>query len=197
MEFISWLFQSFTARDYISSLALAMTIFGFILAFNQYRKMQKWKRSEFAAEHLSKLREDDALALSVMLLDWENREFAVPESYQHLTEENSFVHNRVALGRALLPMNEAPDESHPCGYSWVDCIYRDTFDALFSYLELTEHFISNKLITAQDVKPIAYILKQVKGQNECEYTGFIPYIEQYDFTGATKLIKKFEDEKLF
>ncbi|MDF4335906.1 hypothetical protein P3383_22195 [Vibrio parahaemolyticus] len=191
------LLQSLTAREYISFLAVIMTFSGFVLAFNQYKKTQQWKKSEFAADHLSKLREDEVLALSIMLLDWENREFAVPDSHQHLIKESIFVHNRAALGRALLPMNEAPDESHPTGYSGVDCIYRDTFDALFTYLELTEHFISNKLISAKDVKPLAYILKQVKGANECEYTGFIPYIEMYEFNGAMRLIKTFEKEKLF
>ncbi|HHY0582633.1 TPA: hypothetical protein ACVU5E_004713 [Vibrio parahaemolyticus] len=184
-------------KETISLVALVLSFFGFILAFNQYRKTQKWKKSEFAAQHLDKLRENEQLALAVMLLDWEGREIVVPKDYKHLTDDSYFVHDRFALESAMLPMNEAPDETHPTGYSWQDCIYRDTFDALFSYLELTEHFIENQLISARDIKPLAYILKQVQGSNQCGYTGFIEYTKKYDFHGVTKLIQKFEKEKLF
>lgn len=174
------------------------------LAFgiHQYRVAQRWKRAEFAAKHLARLREDSKLALGCIFLDWSLRDLPVPEEYQAVAPDgvSTFRHSVAGM---LAAMRLEDEVDH---FAWPGIIYRDVFDHLFAYLGETDSFIEMKLIDLGQVASLHYWIEEIqcprfvaRSRDEAirsQSDVLTRFMERYEHRGACQLLQKFKEHKL-
>ena len=174
--------------DIITIIGTVLGLSGLSFGLYEYYIAQKWKKSEFAANQLALLSSDPELELACKLLDWSSREFPVPEKYQLIFEEKTFIHDWETLRIAMLP------ESKRGVYNWQQTLYRDIFDHFFNYLENINHSISINLISQKDVESLRYWLKQIASPRFVEQNKkslFMDFIKEYEYSGVLELMRHF------
>lgn len=175
-------------KEAVSLVAPVLGVLGLFIGLLQYIKAQRWKRSEFAAKHLSTLSTDPELALCCKLLDWSQRKVPVPEKYRSLTGKTVFDHNWGVMQTALVA------EPEKCVFDWQQMLYRDLFDHFFEYLERINHYISIRLISIRDVASLKYWLEQIaepRFMPKRQRSIFLDFIEAYEYQGVTELAARF------
>lgn len=173
-------------KDYITMAASFIALLGFFLGLRQYKINQKWKKSEFAANLLNRLLDDEYLNLCCAILDWANRKFPVPEKYQNILRSKSFLHRGDLLAAAMIPENEK------VGFTTIEVLYRDLFDHFFAYMELINHFIKIKLISINDVWQLRYWVEQIAKPRFAGEPVFDKFLKYYGYSGVIELIGKFK-----
>lgn len=157
-----------------------------IRAYMEYRRAQLWKRKEFAAQELDRLRTDPLLKFCCMAMDWHQRDVKPPVGYEIITDKpnantNLIRHSHAALYKGLTPSNN----KH---FGQQGALYRDAFDNFFTYLENIESFIDNDLIEQKDVEPLNYWLRKIQADVHLSY---LAYINKYKFDRVLHLMKRF------
>lgn len=175
----------FTTGEIIAILGIVGGVGGFTVGLYQYHVAQKWKKSEFAANLLERLANDERLATCCKLLDWSTRKLPVPDQYILLTDETTFMHDWEKLTLGMAP------ETKKGSFDWQEMLYRDLFDYFFDYLERVNHYISIRLITCKEVQSLAYWLEQLASPRFVENSVFMDFIREYEYSGVLELMDKF------
>ena len=137
------------AKDMLDFLVSVLGIGGILFGVYQYQQAQKWKRLEFAASQLQRLTSVPELALAGMFLNYSKRGIPLPESYWEYAGTKVFEHDCQTMYRIMVTRYENKPEFF---------IYVDTFEHLFEYLVQIHAFIDMKLIRANDIKSLRWIL---------------------------------------
>jgi hypothetical protein len=102
----------------------------------------RWRQAEAGKSLNDEMQMDDRAWPAMQMLDSESRAFTLPN-------DTLVTITRADIVTALDPASKANDEK--------SVYIRDCFDALFYFMAMLEHYISNTLIRAEDVAyPIEY-----------------------------------------
>src|SRR5689334_17627900 len=107
--------------QYLAILGTSLTVAGFLFGVYQYWRGQVWKRSEFAADQLRRLQEDEMLAMCCWMLDSSARKLSVSAQLRVFTDKPHFVHEVSLFVQGLKPENERES------FEWPLIAYRDGF----------------------------------------------------------------------
>src|SRR5580692_6311686 len=117
-------------KEWVDAGAAAVAALTFAAGIVQYARAQAWRRSEFAWQMVDRLSKDPQLALCRVFMDWSPRRIKIPDEYADIMEPSEartiFRHSWAALALAL---------DKGSNFTLEEVMYRDYFDAFFSYLQ--------------------------------------------------------------
>lgn len=171
----------------------AITIVGagvaFFVGLFQYRKAQRWKKSEWVAQEMQSFFGDHTVNCALKMLDWGNRSI---ELYPHRESEKDrfvFVDDHFLADALSWHKKHGP-------FTDVQIILRDVFDHFLDRLERINSFVETKLISIDDLRPyLVYFAENIMfaAENDPEVNRLVKlrkYIEYYRFNGVDSLFKK-------
>jgi len=166
-------------------IGASLGLTGFAFGLWQYYEAQKWKKAEFAAGLLLKLKADPALSACCKILDWSSREIQIPEHLRISDKEFAFEHNPALLTSGMKP------ETEKHSFNRSEELYRDLFDEFFTYLEEVNHFIDIGLIEQGQVSALKYWLEELAAPRFVSGSVFNAFIKHYGYKGVIRLMQKF------
>jgi hypothetical protein len=170
----------------LDTATLTVASIGAAAGLWQYRKAQRWKRSEFVASEVTHFTSDPPSRNAMLMLDWGSRRIDL-FPYEE-TPERRFVRiDRPLLQTALLTHDQIGRR-----YTDVEAAVRDCFDAYFGSLDRFHQFIEAGLISEADVRPyLEYWVTTIDRELEPIMQERIrDYVTFYRFTGAQSLLTK-------
>lgn len=175
--------------DYIlAAVGLAGLWYGLL----QYRADRKWKRLEFAAEVMNKIKDDFDIRLAIDFLNWSDRDTYYPDRYViNEVQKNSFKHTTKFMASAF----DMDNRVRIPGTNYYDLkelsiermIYVDVFERLFQYLEDVNAFIESGLVEWKNVETLWWWANHLC---ELQINGkpvFLGYLKAYDYDGIIRL----------
>jgi hypothetical protein len=198
------------------SISLADTItlciagFGVCAGLLQYRKAQKWKKSEFIISLIKDFSNNPNVKRAKLLLDWNGADIQILEgeivsmenSYWEATSksfskncsEKLFFCNNDLLLSALRYHDQ---QGIPVHYLDEEIIIRLIMDDFFDQLDLFAQHIENKLFQKEDIKMyLEYWLEIIANKNSDRkplelHNALINYIVKYKFDRLKLLLEKY------
>jgi hypothetical protein len=165
-------------------LTASLALLGFTFGLYQFRNAQKWKRAEFAAKQLERIAADPVLVAATRVLDWRQRELPLPSALRLSKDEEHFEHKWEDLAEGV------KSESDRKSFSRQMEIYRDLFDALFTYFDEVNHYVEIKLITVKQISSLKYWLEQVAHPRFGGDVNFAAFLRDYGYPGTTALMAR-------
>jgi hypothetical protein len=171
-------------KDWLQAAAWAATAVGLVVAATklwselrtgrlQRDRDLRWKQAEAGKSLNDEMQTDSRAWPAMQMLDSEARAFTLPSN-------RIVTITRADICTALDPSKNANDEK--------SVYIRDCFDALFYFMSMFEHYISNTLIRAEDVAyPIEYyvqIMARLRGPIKA-------YLEKYGVSRARKFLERY------
>ena len=194
------IFINFCSYDYCLDLTIKLsefitifcTIIAFIIALFQYRKTQKWKRSEFVYQLITDFKNDFNVRRGLLILDW-NR-VPLPLKDNEIKDEKFFLYDDEMLISALrFHLNKEEFE----GFNQKDLIIRLILDDFFDKLGMFNIYIKKGLIKKNDiVSYLSYWIEIIADNNNTSKSFntrklILDYIDNYKFTEVGKLCELF------
>lgn len=137
--------------DLTISLAEVLTIAGAIVAFaiaiEQYRKSQKWRRTEFVLTYYETALNDFDAKRGTRMLDWNSVDILLKEG--EIPGKTFFNFDDSLLRSALRNHSEMPDED---GFTDEEAVIRFIMDEFLDKLGLCYPFIKTGLLKKEDVE---------------------------------------------
>jgi hypothetical protein len=167
------------AASWVSAVAAGLIgVIKILIELKQSRLQRvqelRWRKAEAAKSLNDEMLSDEGAHAALTMLDWDGREFKIQARVQVA------ITHEVMLG-SLRTIN--PTFSDP------EMFVRDSFDDLFYYLGIFEHYISRGLVDFMDVEqPIKYYVKLMAANR----LAFESYIRTYGFELATAFLERFE-----
>jgi hypothetical protein len=168
----------------LQAVTTTLALLGFGFGLYQFRNAQKWKRAEFAARQLERLSTDPVLTIATRVLDWRQRDLPLPASLRLTKDEESFEHTWGALAEGI------KSEKDRVIFRREMVIYRDLFDALFTYFDEVNHYVEIELVTIEQIGSLEYWLLQVASPRFGPEVNFAPFLRDYGYPGTIALMKK-------
>jgi hypothetical protein len=172
-------------KDWIQAISWAAAGAGVIVAFLKYwsevragREQRaadlRWRQAEAGKSLNDEMLTDPKAWAAMQMLDYSGRTFDLPSG-----EQVPITHNDVA--DALGPKTENLTEKQ--------VFIRDSFDSLFYYMAMLEHYIASTLIRSEDVAyPLDYyvpLLAQFKAQVSS-------YLSRYKLTRTGVFLSRYD-----
>lgn len=170
-------------------LAIAAAV-GVPIALMQYRTAQRWKKIEFAANHLMRLSNDPILSLCCIFLDWPTRKFSIPPEYFPFTKDKIFTHKIEFLTDAMAIVEGKEDKVK---FEFPYLLYRDYFDKFLNYLDETNDFLEMGVFSIEQVQSLKYWVDKIIPLPNNQDSPFYDFIHHYDYIGIISLAEKFRD----
>ena len=143
-------YQNEYCCDWTISLADSLTVIGAVIAFfialHQYKKAQKWKRTEFILSYYSNILNSFNVKRGMRMLDW-NR-IGIPLEDGEIEGKNNFWFDDDLLRSSLRNHFEMRDTD---GFSDKESIVRLVMDEFLEKLGACYPFIKTKLIKKEDI----------------------------------------------
>jgi hypothetical protein len=178
-----------TPDGQVKFLGLLGATFAFAIGLFQYRKAQRWKRSEWVAKEMKDFFGDPAVKTALQLLDWGSRKVQLfPDKVE---PEQRFV--RVSdedLRKALMYHSDHGN------FSETEAALRDLFDHFLDRLERINSFVDAHLLSSDDVRPYLdywadHVIAAGDGGTYVDrLVQLRRYIRSYRFTGVEALFRK-------
>ena len=173
----------------------------FIFYLWQYMADRKWKRKQFAAEVMNKIKDDDEFRLAVAFIDWRECEILIPDRYITSDEQKkSFKHTYALMASAFdmnlrekLPGTDSFDLK-PEEYTIERMIYVDVFERFFQYLEDISSFIKIGLVKWEDIITICYWAEKLYNYKFNDKPIFLDYLISYGYEGIIDIAKRYISE---
>lgn len=132
---------------------------------------QRWKQAEAAKKILDEIHSDKNAAAAMKMLDWNDVEFETAPGKREVIWEKDYV-------QAL--------RTKDLDFTDKEVFIRNSFDSLFYYMAMMEHYIKSDLILLEDVSfPLDYYLKIMK-RNYAVIENFLTHYEQQKTTDFIK-----------
>ncbi len=169
------------------ALPIAATIISLIVGVIEYRKAQRWRRTEFVIAQMKEFEQRRDVQLAMAMLDWNDRSYKLEGE----SEPEVKVTDDTLLG-ALVPHPSKPDGR----FSSTEARIRDIFDAYFSGVDYFAAMVEVGVITVEDLKPygIKYYL-DIIGRPGRKQRAVVEemwkYLECYEFTGVQRLLRTY------
>lgn len=143
---IAWL-STLTPDGQLKAIALFGAAVAFVVGLLQYRKSQRWKRSEWVAQEMDGFFKDPVVRSALCMIDWGARRLELYPNREK-PEERFVVVTDDRMARAL-----EFHENRPEGFTEDEAAIRDAFDHLLDRLERIHSFVEAGLVTVADVSP--------------------------------------------
>jgi hypothetical protein len=159
-----------------------------LFGVTQYMRAQAWTRTEFAWKMVDRLTQDEDLAFCRVLIDWSPRRVKIPERYVELMKPEEhrtvFTHSWDKLWIGLTKTEK---------FSFEEVMYRDLFDAFFSYLDEIERSLATGLVSPANLAGITYWINKVAS---CKVLPegplvFQPFVQKY-YPNVESLMRRYE-----
>jgi len=134
----------------------------------------RWRKAEAAKALNDQMLDDPPTHAALIMLDWDGREFEVaPQQKAHITRKEMLT--------ALRTTNTS-------NFSTKEMFIRDSFDNLFYYMGVIEHYIGRSLVEFEDVQhPIDYYVGKL-AENRDVFEG---YLGRYGFVKGSAFLERF------
>ena len=180
----------FPWKGLFEALGALAAIAGIWFGALQYSAAQKWKKTELAAQELDKLRSDELLVISLLMLDWHTRVIRVPDAYvDPVTSRTLLMHNVQTMNRAL---GRALGEESGATVDLETVVYIDALDRLFMYLEQVNHYLDVSLVRERDVSSLAYWLQRIELTTR-DSPLLARYLDEFNFEGVRELANRLRE----
>jgi hypothetical protein len=169
--------------------------------FLQYRRAQRWKSADLAADLLEKLDTEPALSLACHALDWGVGPLLIPEQYRPLFPRDTLgehpavmQHDPEVLALALHPQLNERTLRDPRGL-----VYRFCFIKLFDHLNNTSRLLKDGQLRREDITNLKYWLEKLHDYTyaPAETPGrevFQPALESWGYRDVIMLAREFDVE---
>ncbi|HEX8749113.1 MAG TPA: hypothetical protein VF717_18195 [Pyrinomonadaceae bacterium] len=183
-------------RDWIQTLSWIGTVIGIAVATLKYiseqhqnREQQereleqsklelRWKQAEAAKKLLDEMLTDPDAGNAMRMLDWADTEFEVKPGLRLLIGEEDYV-------KALRISDFDFDDK--------ELYIRDSFDSLFYYMAMIEHYIQSDLVRLEDVLfPLDYYVR-IMNNNRPVFDTFLNY---YGLTRAKQFMQRLDKHEM-
>jgi hypothetical protein len=177
-------------------LALVGTAIAFLTGIWQYKKAQRWRRSEWVAQEVRSFCQDPIVQAALRMIDWGNRDVRL------FTENSGTEGEIVHVTDDMVATSLQHHNNRPEGFSPYEIAIRDSFDRFLEGLERFESFRQANLITAADLKPhVAYWIYHIRAAKDDDRSvdrlvQLRSYIELYGYIGVQSLFYSYRDERL-
>jgi hypothetical protein len=207
------------AEDKLALAQLLVSIFGFggaIAAFSfavfQYRRAERWRRTEFIAKEIKDFESDPTVQNALLMIDWGARRinlFNVPNpKFKNLVKITREVQWKALLPHPLKkkypeyqtfpPSNDISKSKdyHRKTFTDEEAKIRDTYDVFLTRLDRFANFIMAGLISPDELRPfIIYWINAITENKYVEdvvwrYT-LLTYINFYDYSGVKYLLDRY------
>lgn len=168
-------------QGWIQTLAWIGTFCGIIVAIFNYVSQQKqnrrqrereleqskselrWKQAEAAKKILDEMLSSSGAKAAMQMLDWNDVEFEIASGKREVIWEKDYI-------KAL--------RTNDLQFSDKEVFIRNSFDSLFYYMAMMEHYIKSDLVLLEDVSfPLDYYLK-IMNSNKVVFENFLMHYEQ-------------------
>ena len=146
------------------TVTVVTAVLAAVVGWSEYRKARARERREVAFEFLRRLRDEPALRLGTIFLDWRKRRVEVLGDYRSVMEGETFIHDEAIMWGALAP-SDARSQQDSVRFTWPEVIYRDTFDRLFDFLKEVQMALEQRWVEGEDLKPLVYWLDLLEGRH--------------------------------
>lgn len=170
-------------------------VFGALIAFGvglyQYHKAQLWQRSQFVAQQMSAFFADPCIKSALLLLDYSRIRLTSAGTRAKEGEEGRVFDDALLIHSLRLHTAFQNEEER---FNQSEMLARESFDALFTWLESFDHFLVAGLVTSKDLSPyLRYWLKIMadpkSGWKPPEYYAAVSrFITGYGYHGVRHLI---------
>ena len=145
------------------------------LELEQSKLQLRWKQAEAAKKILDEMHSDKNAVAAMKMLDWNDVEFEVAPGKNEVIWEKDYV-------KALRTNNLT--------FTDKEMFIRNSFDSLFYYMAMMEHYIKTDLILLEDVRfPLDYYLKIIKRHHDA----FENFLTHYEQDRTASFIKRIEN----
>ena len=168
-------------------LAQALAFLGFGFGLWQYSKAQAWKRLEFAASVLDRLRTDPTLRLALFFLDWKARMLFLPKELADYGHDGAkFEHSieRMATAYAMESRSRIAEtddyELKPEFTTPQYLLYIDVLDRFFEYLGQVQAFLELGVLETKDIRALGYWVNRLGTLKHNGQSVFMPYLQHHE-----------------
>jgi len=134
----------------------------------------RWRKAQAAKSLNDEMLSDEGAQVAMTMLDWEGREFEVQTG----------VKESISLDDMLASLRTTDTDT----FSDLEIFVRDSFDDLFYYLEIFEHYISRGLVDFMDLEhPVKYYIDLMAANRP----SFEYYLREYKFELASAFLERF------
>ena len=181
------LIKNWDADVTVKAVALLGAAVGFVAGLIQYRKAQRWKRTEWVAQQVKAVLSDPLVDSALKMIDWGGRRILLYPTRQTEAERVEYVSSEEVI-EALQYHEDRRDRP----FSDKEAAIRDAFDHLFDGLETIDGYIAARLITADDVRPYLdyWADNLLKNSGNPRLRQVVRYIEAYNFVGIRHLLEQ-------
>jgi hypothetical protein len=185
-----------TADVALKLLIVAGGIVAFVVGLWQYRRAQKWKRSEWVAQEMRQFFGDADVRRALLMIDWGKREITFS------TDSAPFGTVTYAVSDAMIVKALQHHTLRKEKFSDEETLIRDTFDRFLDGLERLASFRACRLVSANDLRPyLAYWFNKIRDAEEGNsqrqrLVQLRRYIESYGFRGVQQLFLDYRDDPL-
>ncbi|MGA9387768.1 MAG: hypothetical protein WBV70_02955 [Candidatus Bathyarchaeia archaeon] len=195
------------SNETINTIAQLVTIvggvgaaIGFVLGFRQYRKGQNWQRAQIVISLIDSFEEDKQIELACTMLDWDEREIALPgkESTRVLQFKNEMLVSALRVPEmdiASFGQKSANDEKG--AFTEEESIIRDAFDAFFDFFHKLYALQEGGLLSFSDYVYFYYWLELIRDignykKDQRIKSALDNYIDSYRFIGIKELLRQYQ-----
>lgn len=183
-------FHGLGADNQVKLLALVGAFVAFIIGLFQYRKAQRWKRSEWIAQEMKDFFADPLVKTALQLLDWGSRSVELFRDREK-GEERFVIVTDDDLARAL-----AFHSDRPTGFTESEAALRDLFDHFLDRIERINSFVEAGLVSVEDIRPYLdywagnVVSARVGDARVKRLVQLRQYIRHYGFSGVEALFAR-------
>ncbi|PXV59461.1 hypothetical protein CLV62_13533 [Dysgonomonas alginatilytica] len=174
-------------------LTLVIASITAIVGLFTYRKNTKWKKAEYVASLVNKMKDNRNFVRATLMLDWSKTTIPVYPNEFEDTNIKSFDFESYMLINALnKPILEFDEK---------EALIRLIFDELFECFETINTHIDKKLYTTKDIDTyIIYWINKLANKKEWEHNPEVKiaidtFLNQYNYKGVIKLCNKLLNKK--
>jgi hypothetical protein len=202
---------------FVSILGFGGAVAAFVFAIVQYKRGEKWRRTEFLAREIKEFESDPTIQNALLMIDWGVRKINL--FLKSDPKDSDLIKiTREVQWKALLPhtvKKDTTDYRDSTNYSATDlpmkgaagqaatftpveAKIRDSYDALLSRLDRFATYIASGLISPAELKPFlrywidALTTNEHVAEDAAWRCTLLTYINFYDYTGVKELLKHFD-----
>jgi hypothetical protein len=207
------------AKFYISVLGLGLSFVAGILAFQSFRRNERWKKAEFLAKEIKEFFEDTRTQRAMLLIDWGVRRVSLlssdekdggkvvvtralqisalrPHTFLKISSSNAEMTIETADSDA--EMSSGVVEGYRESFTPSEAAIRDCYDGFFDGLERLSSYVKTGLTDISALRPyIGYWIDDIHASTANKLdsawsASLLTYISFYRFEGVLWLFDAFD-----
>ena len=191
-------------RLIVSILGFGGTITALLFGVFQYRRSERWKRAEFVAKEVKEFESNPVVRNALLMIDWGvrkvNLNFVPNEQFDNYIEVTREMQRKALMPHPYKTIDDSEcsgdDPEGPVrGFTSVQALIRDAYDALLDRLERFGNFVRSGLVSKEEFEPYLIYWLQSMTANEGSKEdrawrlALLTYISFYRYSGVKHLFK--------